>query len=183
MRLPRIAVLTCVAALLAAPSLAYACSLVQQPPLQPHIGHEDLRIRHLHQGTREAWVQSESWVVTPVYINQQVRLRGMRSAVTATFAQARGFPVMIVRTGAGRYTEDDDPATTCALAGQQVWSTPRLLVRETPRAIFLTAVSRRAQGSTEGCGVVTGSCDDLTLRAVTLDEPIGFRQLYFTTFS
>ena len=58
-----------------------------------------------------------------------------------------------------------------------------LLVHETSRAVFMTLVMRRTPGSASGCNTASTSCDDLTLRTVTLDAPIGDRQLYSTTFN
>lgn len=171
-----------IVALLAAPAVALACSRAAEP-VSPHISIADLRFAHHHRGNRAAWVRHESWASIRIHMAQHVQLRGMRQMVPAAYAQQRSVRIMVIRPGAGRYTEDPDPATTCALAGQQVWSTPRILLRETPRAIFMTAITRKTTGSTAGCGVVAGSCDDLTFRTIALDAPIGDRRIYSATFT
>lgn len=180
MRLTALLLTTIVA--LIAPATAFGCSIAAEPPLRPHIAFEDLRFRHVHEGERGAWVRSTSWVATPVYLHRQVQLRQMRHPVTAAFAQQRSLALLIVRQGAGRYWDPSDDDATCALAGQPIWSEPKLLVRETERAVFMTAISRRTQGDTTGCGHAVGSCDDLNFRTTWLDAPIGSRQLYAVTF-
>lgn len=83
----------------------------------------------------------------------------------------------------GTYYDDEDPATTCEFAGKRVYSATRLLVHETPRAIFMTLVSRRTPGSFAGCIIASTSCDDLVFRNVAFQAPIGTRKLYAVTFT
>jgi hypothetical protein len=171
--------------LLVGTATAVACSIALEAPLTPHIARADVRSMHQRTGARGAWVQSTSWKSFPVTINQRIQLDGMDEPIDAAFAQQRSIRLVSFHPGAlvARYTEDDDPATTCALAGQQVWSTPKVLVHETTRAIFITTVMRRTEGSTEGCGIVASSCDDLMFRRIVLDAPIGARELYSVRFS
>jgi hypothetical protein len=183
MRITRILIVTLLLLLVVVPGAALACSLVARDPLEPHIARSELRFMRQHTSARGAWVQGTSWQSFGVGHDQRVQLRGMSQPVTAAYRQQRTIRLVSVHALNGRYYDDEDPATTCELSGQQVYSTPKLLVHETSRAVFMTLVMRRTPGSASGCNIASTSCDDLTLRTVTLDAPIGDRQLYSTTFN
>jgi hypothetical protein len=99
------------------------------------------------------------------------------------------------RYGARRWYDDADPGTTCARRGQQVYAQPRLVVRQTPKAVFATFVTRR-QPDPAGCVswapgdaplpgdqlMVVGSCDDVAFGQVLLRQPIGMRNLVLDGF-
>jgi hypothetical protein len=128
-------------------------------------------------------VQDDRWTSSRVQLTGQVQPRFLRRPVTAAFAQQRSLSLLATRPADGVYGDDADPATTCALAGQRVYAATLTLVRETERAVFVTVVSRRTEGSTDGCSIASTSCDDLVIRTVRLDAPIGERRLYAVTFA
>ena len=168
---------------IAAPAAALACSMVQGDPLRPRITTSDLRFMRSHEASRGAWVQSTSWVTSRLTIDQQVQVPGSTRVHSAAFRQQRSLRLFTQDPGGGTYTEDQDPATTCALAGQKIWSDTKVLLRETPRAIFVVAITRKTPGDATGCGTSITSCDDITTRIVGLAAPIGARQVYSTTFA
>jgi hypothetical protein len=182
MRITRVISLAILLLLVVVPSAALACSLVEAKPLQPHIARSELRFMNRHTSARGAWVGSSAWQSFGVALDQRVQLPGMRAPVAASFRQQRTIRLISSHPLTGRYVDDEDPNTTCELSGQQAWSTPKVLVHETARAVFITVVMKPAQGSSDGCILVATSCDDLTFRTITLDAAIGDRQLYSTTF-
>ena len=171
------------AAMLTAPAIALGCSIAERPPQQPHIAPSDVRHLHHHRGSRAAWVgSSPDWISSRVTLVDMIHPRFAAEPIAAAFAQQRSIRIIASRPMDGVYVEDDDPSTTCALLGQRVYAATRLLVRETPRAIFMTLVSRRTQGAADGCSVMSTSCDDTVVRMVSFRAPIGARQLYAATF-
>ena len=179
----RIITLSLLALLLAPTAVALGCSIAVAPPTRPHIAVEDLRFLQRHRGTQAAWVRGDGWSSANVGLRESIQPRFARRPITAAYAQQRSLKLMAIRPTDGEYTDDSDPATApCALAGRRVYSATRMLVRETDRAIFLLLASHRTPGSTEGCRIMSTSCDDLVLRTVTLDAPIGDRRVYSVTF-
>jgi hypothetical protein len=178
----RLLLLLTTAALLVAPAIAAGCSLVAQPPATPHIAVDDLRFLHTHRGTSRAWVNGDGWSSARVGLMDSIQPRFLRRPVAAAYAQQRSLKLMAIRGIDGTYYDDEDPATTCALTGRRVYSAPRLLVRETATAVFVTLASHRTPGSTQGCVLASTSCDDLVMRSVSLAAPIGDRQVYAVTF-
>ncbi|MCW2920537.1 MAG: hypothetical protein JWL76_411 [Thermoleophilia bacterium] len=169
-------------ALLVAPAIAAACSMVVRPPAKPHIAVDDLRFLHVRRSTSAEWVRGSGWISSRVGLIESIQPRFLRRPVAAAYAQQRGLNLIAIRPLDGTYYDDEDPATTCELEGRHVYSATRLLVRETPRAIFITLASHRTPGSSAGCLLASTSCDDLVLRSVTFDAPIGDREIYATTF-
>lgn len=179
----RLLLLLPLAALLVAPAVALGCSIAVRPPLEPRIAPADVRVLNHHRGARGAWVGSPDWISSRVSLVETIRPRFAAEPITAAFAQQRSLRLIASRPMDGDYYDDEDPATTCELTGKRVYSATRLLVHETPRAIFITLVSRPTSGSTAGCKVMSTSCDDTVMRYVSFDAPIGERRLYAVTFA
>ena len=179
----RLILVLSMAALLVAPAIAVGCSQVVGEPARPRIAPEDLRFLGVHRAASSAWVRGDNWFSTRVGLAESIQPRFLRRPVTAAYAQQRSVRLDAVRPIDGDYADDDDPATPpCALVGRRVYSATRLLVKETPRAIFITLASHRTPGSTEGCRVFSNSCDDIVSRFVSFDAPIGDRRIYAVTF-
>jgi hypothetical protein len=175
--------LLALAVLLVAPSaVALGCSIALSVT-RPHIEPSDLRFVHHHRAERAAWVRGDGWTSARVQLIDAIMPRFLRRPVRAAYAQQRALRMMASRPTDGVYRSDADPATpACELAGRRVYSHTRLLVRETPRAVFVTLVSHRTSGSTIGCVISNTSCDGLVLRSFRLQAPIGERRLYAVTF-
>lgn len=181
----RITILTLVLSLVA-PAVALGCSIVATPPLTPHIARGDLRPGVQVERSRAAWgIAHPSWQTAGTTLVQQVRVPGSRRVVTAAFRQQSSLRLSSAWPESGSKVTGAAPGMTCDVPeGTTTWAKPRLLVRETDRAIFVTAITRQqvTREQAAGCGFVTNSCDHAVQRTIRLAAPIGDRAVYLTRF-
>ncbi len=182
----RIAIVTLVLGLLA-PTVALGCSIVATPPLVPHISRADLRPGVSIERSRAAWrVAHPSWQTAQTTMNQQVRVPGTRRVVNAAFRQQTSLRLSSSWPERGAKVAGPAPGMTCDVPdGTSTWAKPRVLVRETDRAVFVTAITRQqvTREQAAGCGFVTMSCDDRVQHTIRLAAPIGDRTVYITRFA
>lgn len=173
--------LTTILALLAAPTIVWACSIVAPEPLTG-IATSDVRVPRSVDGARGSWKLATKWQSQHVSAFQLVRDTNGRAKHAFHAGQDTLRLQTVVRGGGERFEQDPDSTTTCALAGHGRWSDPIVRIRETSRAVFIVAASHRYAGTTEGCISSVLSCTD-TMLTRTLKQPIGDRRVYVQRFS
>jgi hypothetical protein len=195
-RIATIALPVALAAALVLPSAAIACSIAA-PTIGTHPAtRAEIAVPIRHTSARAAWGVRDPWISIRPGLVQFVPVVGAaRQGVGGVARRSQrtfGFVGGNTR-GLRTWADDADPTTSCAVAGEQVYSRPRLLVRETPDAVFVTFVTRRAAVDPPGCvavspeviaqpagtpaGASLDSCSDLAIGRTTLQRPLGDRNL------
>lgn len=187
------------AASLLMPAAAIACSIEAPTPNARPIPKADSVLPTRHDGRREAWGLRPVWrSIRPSLMATTRVVGGSRDGQPGTAQRSARTLRFLANVGSGsrRWYDDLDPATTCDARGRQVYTQPRLLARETKRAVFVTFVTRRlpdpagcvswAPGDPPLSGdqvVLVGSCDDVATAATRLRRPIGDRNVVLGWFA
>jgi hypothetical protein len=201
-RLATIALPVALAAVLVLPSAAIACSIAA-PTIGTHPAtRAEIAVPIRHTSARAAWGVRDPWISIRPGLVQFVPVVGATrqgiGGVARRTQRTLGF-VGGNQRGLRTWADDEDPATTCAVVGAQVYARPRLLVRETSAAVFVTFVTRRAAVVPPGCvatapgsiaqpasspvGASLDSCADLAIGRTTLRRPLGDRNLVLDWFA
>lgn len=190
-RLSRIAFAAVVALLVAVP-VAAACSLVVHRPADGPVMVEDVRVPTRHSTVRAAWRLRPGWRSVRPSLNAVVDVETSRGSVQRNGVTHAGATSIAVTghdaRGALQLVHDTDDATPpCALNGARAWTKPRLLTRQTGRAVFLTMATRPTPGDRTGCVVArtpfVTSCHDVAFGVVRLRAALGDRRVVMQWFA
>lgn len=184
---------------LIAPSVAIACSIAAPSMNAKPVPRSEVVVPIRHEGARAAWGMRGSWRSIQPSLASRVRVGG--GSRDGTWGLARRSQRVLHfhalhRHAARRWYDDTDPATTCSRRGEPVYTRPRLVVRQTERAVFATVVTRR-QPDPIGCVswapgdaplpgnqsvVAEHSCADTAFGKVVLKRPVGDRRIVLDRF-
>lgn len=186
-RAVRIALATAATLLLLGGS-AFGCSLAfrEAGPVQ----QSDVRLPIRHENLRASWGLQSGWVSIRPGVSRPVRVTGRSELLFGVVHRKQRTFDLLGDNPRGNlaFRDDGDPATpACELVGRAVWTQPKLLTRQTSRAVFVTFATRPIGGDRTGCSIgqasVINSCAELAFGSVTLDAPLGERNFVRTFFT
>ena len=153
------------------------------------VKRHDLRRPVLRETERGRWHLDETWTSVEPQLNQVLRTRRHGSQYNVSFAAQRTLSIDALPpdTYGWRWTDDGDPSTKCALAGQHAWQAPTVHVVEDQREVRVLAASRSTEGDPSGCSFGDSTsglpCPNLTTTVVRLARPVGTRRIVFEQFA
>jgi hypothetical protein len=186
---PTCSTLIAVVSLLVAAPVAQACSIAINDVTPRSIEPGSIVRPISRDGSRAAWKVGPQWTSVRPGLLQLVRRGDRDSLVGVARRDQTSLRVLAsLRLDQGYYLRDDaDPATAaCAIAGMRDWTDPKILVRETTRAVFVTAIARPTPGDRTGCVVdqqAVSSCEPLGFATLRLDAPVGDRRIVMQRFA